>query len=104
MTSRRWSVWMDFRLARLNSLIQGWVGYFGLAKVGGRLKRLDEWVGYFGLAKAGGRLKRLDEWVGRRLRMCIWKQWKRVRTRLKALVRLGIPWDQAYEWANTRKG
>ena len=85
LTSRRHSVSMDVRLGRLNSLIQGWLGYFGIAK-------------------AGKRLRDIDGWVRRRLRMCIWKQWKRVRTRLRCLVRLGIPKGKAYEWANTRKG
>jgi len=35
--------------------------------------------------------------------MLIWKQWKRVRTRYKNLIKLGIPKGKAWEWANTRK-
>ncbi|MEL6973752.1 MAG: group II intron reverse transcriptase/maturase, partial [Bacteroidota bacterium] len=39
----------------------------------------------------------------RRLRCCIWKQWKLVRTRMRNLQRLGASKQKAYEWANTRK-
>ena len=39
-----------------------------------------------------------------RLRMVIWKQWKRIRTKCANLIRLGIPKSKAWEWANTRKG
>ena len=46
----------------------------------------------------------LDAHVRFRLRMCIWKQWKKVRTRFKNLIKLGIPKGKAWEWANTRKG
>ena len=49
-------------------------------------------------------LRDIDMWYRRRLRMVIWKQWKRVRTKLANLIRLGIPKSQAWEWANTRKG
>ena len=49
-------------------------------------------------------LARLDEWYRRRLRMVIWKQWKRVKTRFANLQRLGIPRQKAWEHANTRKG
>jgi len=46
----------------------------------------------------------MDEWLRRRLRCGIWKQWKKVKTRMRNLQRLGISKDQAYQWANTRKG
>jgi len=36
--------------------------------------------------------------------MVTWKRWKRVRTRLENLKRLGIGEDRAWMWANTRKG
>jgi len=47
------------------------------------------WVNYYGLADAGKRMRNLDEWIRRRLRACIWKQWKRIKTRHDNLVRLG---------------
>ena len=36
--------------------------------------------------------------------MCIWKQWKKISTRHKDLVKLGVEYYRAWEWANTRKG
>ncbi|WP_343834673.1 group II intron maturase-specific domain-containing protein, partial [Bacillus horti] len=46
----------------------------------------------------------LDEWIRRRLRMCIWKQWKNPRTKVKRLKALGTLRAKAYEWGNSRKG
>lgn len=83
-TSRSWSVTFDFRLTYINWLINGWVSYYGKAK--GRAK-----------------LRRIDEWLRRRLRMCIWKQWKKVGKRMRSLIQLGASRQKAYEWANTRK-
>lgn len=62
------------------------------------------WVNYFNLADMKNYLLALDKWLRRRLRMIIWKQWKRVRTRLRNLIKLGIPKFKAYQFANTRKG
>jgi group II intron reverse transcriptase/maturase len=62
------------------------------------------WVQYFKLADMKELLIRTDEWYRRRLRMVIWKQWKRTKTKLKNLIRLGINKSKAWEWANTRKG
>ena len=49
-------------------------------------------------------LKRMDEWLRRRIRMVIWKQWKRIKTKMKNLTSLGVDKGKAYEWANYRKG
>lgn len=49
-------------------------------------------------------LSEIDEWYRRRLRMVIWKQWKRIKTRMRNLERLGVSKSYAYMWANTRKG
>ena len=62
------------------------------------------WLNYFKLADLKSMLIRLDEWYRRRLRMVIWKQWKRIKTRFANLQRLGIPRQKAWEHANTRKG
>ena len=61
------------------------------------------WVNYFKLAEMKKLLKVIDGWYCRRLRMVIWKQWKRIRTRFKNLVKLGISNLQAYMFSNTRK-
>ncbi len=62
------------------------------------------WLAYFSKADGRKHIKRIDEWLRRRLRCGIWKQWKRVKTRMRGLQRLGIDKEQAYQWANTRKG
>ena len=45
-----------------------------------------------------------DEWLRRRIRMCIWKAWKKTRTKVANLIKCGISKYQAYEWGNARKG
>jgi len=62
------------------------------------------WVNYFGIADMGKLAKELDEWLRRRIRMCYWKRWKKIKTRHDNLVRLGIDDRKAWEYANTRKG
>jgi group II intron reverse transcriptase/maturase len=61
------------------------------------------WLNYFCLADMKGLLERTDEWYRRRLRSLIWKQWKRIRTKQRNLIKLGIPKQKAWEFANTRK-
>jgi RNA-directed DNA polymerase len=85
LTGRSNGMGMDIRLIKLKQAIQGWVNYFGVAD----MKTLA---------------KSLDEWLRRRIRMVVWKTWKRVRTRFKSLQRLGLDKDKAWQYANTRKG
>ena len=47
-------------------------------------------------------LQKLDEWL-RRIRMCAWKGWKKVKTKFTNLVKLGTAKYQAWQWANTHK-
>lgn len=62
------------------------------------------WLGYYSVADMRERISALNQWIRRRIRMYLWKQWKKVSTRLDNLKRLKIPKDKAWEWANTRKG
>jgi RNA-directed DNA polymerase len=62
------------------------------------------WLNYFRMGSIYGKLKELDSWVRSRLRLCIWKQWKKPERRRKNLIRLGIDQDQAYAWSRTRMG
>ena len=62
------------------------------------------WVAYYALAKTPSVFRDLDEWVRHRLRACQWKQWKRVRTRMRRLRGLGLPEWVAREFAFSRKG
>lgn len=81
--SNGWSV--AYRQAKLSQLVRGWVAYFKLA----RCKRT---------------LEGIDQWLRRRIRMLYWKMWKRIRTRYKRLMKLGVAKQKAYEWANSRLG
>lgn len=85
LTGRSIGISMEARTYKLNQIIQGWVNYYHLADMGKYCKKTDEWL-------------------RRRLRMCYWKQWKKIGTKYDNLVRLGIPSSKAWEFANTRKG
>lgn len=61
------------------------------------------WVQYFKLADMKSLLQKTDEWYRRRLRMVIWKQWKRIKTKFANLIKLGVKQSKAWEWSNTRK-
>jgi RNA-directed DNA polymerase len=61
------------------------------------------WIGYFGLAQQFDLFDRLDGWIRRRIRMCYWKQWRRPRTKIRNLVRLGVPLKMAILHAISRK-
>jgi hypothetical protein len=62
------------------------------------------WVEYFKLADMKNRLSEIDEWLRRRIRMCIWKSWKRIKTRFKNLLRCGLEKEIAYMCSNNSKG
>lgn len=62
------------------------------------------WIGHFYVAEMKRILQGWNEWLRRRLRMYIWKQWKKPRTKVQNLRKLGIPEGQAYQWGNTRLG
>lgn len=62
------------------------------------------WINYYSIAKCKGVIQQLDKWIRQRLRMCIWKQWKKVKTRYKNLRKLGLNHYQSIKFANTRKG
>jgi group II intron reverse transcriptase/maturase len=92
---------MKERIKELTTRSNGW----GDAKRKEALKQyITGWVNYFKLADMKSLLLQVDEWYRRRLRMVIWKQWKRIRTRLRNLIKLGIAKSKAWEYANTRKG
>ncbi|MFN8777298.1 MAG: group II intron reverse transcriptase/maturase, partial [Flavobacteriales bacterium] len=73
-----------------------------------RTRQLKEigrgWVNYFRLASLVGKLGTVDSWVRNRLRYCIWKDWKKPERKRKNLIRLGVDYHHAYAWSRTRKG
>ena len=85
ITSRKKPFSIEYRIEQLNQYLVGWLGYFALIDTPSILKLLDSWI-------------------KRRLRMCLWKDWKNPRTRVRNLTRLKVPYGKAYEWGNTRKG
>jgi len=91
VTSRSWSVNLKYRLFKLKQIIVGWVNYYRLAD----MKTL---------------MSEMDSFLRRRIRACIWKVWKRISKRFKALkqlirlYRLKKTTEDAWALANTRKG
>ena len=70
-----------------------------------KLKEVQRgWLQYFRMANIKGKLKDLDHWLRNRLRYCIWHDWKKLERKRKNLIRLGIPHGQAYVWSRTRMG
>ena len=91
---------MKQRIKSLTSRSNGW----GDAKRKATLNQyIRGWVNYFKMADMKNLLKDTDMWYRRRLRMCIWKQWKRNRTKWRMLIKLGLNKWKAWEYANTRK-
>ena len=85
LTARSWSVSMDYRLLKIKQLIIGWVNYYRITKMKMLCAKIDAHIRF-------------------RIRMCIWKQWKKTSKRFKSLQKLGITKSKAWEWANSRKG
>ena len=85
LTSRKWSISLDERLRKLKQQIVGWVNYFRIAK----MKTV---------------LAQIDEKLRKRIRVVIWKQWKKTRKRYESLRKLGATHRNAYVTANCRKG
>lgn len=85
ITNRNVSMNFNYRIKKLNEIVVGWVNYFKLADMKSKLIELDQWI-------------------RRRLRACVWKTWKKIRTKFNNLIKLGIPKDKSWEYANTRKG
>ena len=62
------------------------------------------WLNYYGIASMKSNMSDVNGWLYHRIRMCIWKQWKRVRTRYRNLRVTGVPKDLAWKAANSRRG
>ena len=91
---------MKTKLKELTSRSNGW----GYAKRKQKLREyIRGWVRYYHLADMKRFLLETDEWLRRRIRMCIWKAWKKTKTKVANLIKCGINKYQAYEWGNTRK-
>ena len=65
---------------------------------------LRGWINYFRLSEVKGTFEELDGWIRRRLRCVIWRQWKRVYTRAKGLMKRGLGERRAWESAANGRG
>lgn len=65
---------------------------------------LRGWVNYFALAETPSVFDDLEEWLRRRLRLCLWRQWRRARTRYRELRSLGASVRDARQLASTYHG
>jgi RNA-directed DNA polymerase len=70
---------------RLNPMLRGWINYFGIAEV----KAFAE---------------ELDKWIRRRLRLILWRQWKRSWTRMQKLRKQGLEEKRAVTSAFNDRG
>lgn len=62
------------------------------------------WINYFKLAEVKSFAEDLDGWIRRRLRLILWRQWKRPWTRRKRLMKAGLTEERAVQSAFNRRG
>jgi group II intron reverse transcriptase/maturase len=78
------------------------------ASIAERIRKLKEvcrgWLNYFRMASITGKLRDIDSWIRNRLRYCIWHDWKKPERKRKNLLRLGVDHRHAYAFSRTRKG
>jgi RNA-directed DNA polymerase len=65
---------------------------------------LRGWVQYFKLSKVKNIFEELDQWIRRKLRCILWRQWKRVYTRAKNLIKRGLEKERALKSAMNGRG
>ena len=85
LTKRSWSISLDNRIQRINYLVRGWINYFRIANMKNKIAEIDEHLRV-------------------RIRVIIWKQWKKIGKRQKSLEQLGVDTELAHNIACTRKG
>lgn len=85
ITSRSNAMSIDDKITKLNQVIRGWINYFRIADMQKSMRIVGEHLRH-------------------RLRMCIWKYWKKPITKYKSLRKLGISEYDSFMVANTRKG
>ena len=85
LTGRSWFVSMEYRYMKLSQYIRGWIHYFGISEY---YRPIPE----------------IDHWLRRRMRMCCWKQWRRPRTKIRNLLKLGTLLKAALDVGLSRKG
>jgi len=85
LTNRNWGVSMKYQLFKTSQFIRGWINYFGIANC-------------YQLCVD------LDHWIRRRVRMAYWRQWRKPRTKVRNLMKLGVRVQSAVACGITSKG
>ena len=49
-------------------------------------------------------IEEINKRLYHRIRMCIWKQWKKPKTKVRNLIKMGVPRDLAWQAGNSRRG
>ena len=62
------------------------------------------WVSYYRKSEVRNVFEQLDQWIRRKLRVILWRQWKRNWTRAKELIRRGLSREQAWTSATNGRG
>ena len=62
------------------------------------------WLNYYGIASMKNNIEEINGWLYHRIRMCIWKQWKRPKTKVRNLMKMGVPMELAWQAGNSRRG
>jgi len=62
------------------------------------------WLNYYGIASMKKNIDEINGWLYHRIRMCIWKQWKKPKTKVRNLIKMGVPEDLAWQAGNSRRG
>jgi RNA-directed DNA polymerase len=62
------------------------------------------WVSYYRKSEVRNVFEQLDQWIRRKLRVILWRQWKRNWTRAKELIRRGLSPEQAWTSATNGRG
>ncbi len=68
-----------------------------------QLQGCNRAVNYFGIASGYQRCVDLDHWIRRRVRMAYWRQWRRPRTKVRSMMKLGTHFRSAIACSITRK-
>lgn len=67
-------------------------------------QKMRGWLQYYSIGQMRSFIQRLDQWLRSRIRQYIWKQWKKFKTKVTNLQKLGLSKTDAYTFASTRKG
>ena len=62
------------------------------------------WLNYYGIASMKNSIEDINGWLYHRIRMCIWKQWKKPKTKIRNLLKMGVSMELAWQAGNSRRG